>query len=264
MLSIVVAAAIATATPPIDPLSEAAHAIAAGRLDQARTMIANAVATGASGASVERLLADLAYQSGSNSEALARYQALLAQKSDDPVLAERAGIAALRTGDTAGAAQLLDRATRSPGASWRGWNAQGVVADLRHDWAAADSAYDEADKRAPGQSQIYNNRGWSMLLRGNWSAAVPLLARAAELDPKSTRIADNLELARAAEAVDLPSRRPRESDRDWAARLNDAGIAARSRGETGRAIAAFSRAIEARTMWYARAANNLKLAQSAQ
>jgi tetratricopeptide (TPR) repeat protein len=67
----------------------------------------------------------------------------------------------------------------------------------------------------------------------------------------------HLELAQAAVSADLPKRRPRESDSDFAARLNDAGIAAERRGERDRAIAAFSRALAVSDSWFARAANNL-------
>lgn len=264
MLTLLLAAAIATAAPPAQALTEAAHAIDAGRLDQARTMIARAVAAGVNGAPVERLLADLAFASGNVTEAFARYQVLLAQNPKDLLLAERTGIAALKLGHTARAAELLERSTASPATSWRGWNARGVIADLSHDWAAADVAYGEASKRAPDRAEIANNMGWSKLLRGDWPDALPLLLRAAQLDPKSRRIADNLELARIAVAQELPRRMPGESDKDWAARLNDAGVMARISGDKARAIAAFTQAIEARDVWYARAANNLGLAQAAQ
>ena len=263
MLSLLLAAAVVTASPPANALSEAAHAIDAGRLEQAREMIANAVAAGVTGAAVERLLADLAFKSGRNSEALARYQALLATVPTDPQLAERAGIAALKTGDQA-AAGLLDRATASPAASWRAWNARGVAADLSHDWPGADAAYSEAARRGSDQAEVHNNMGWSKLLRGDWWDGLKRLKHAAQLDPRSTRIANNLELARTALAEDLPRRRARESDSDWAARLNDAGVAARLRGEKARAVAAFSRALEARDIWYDRAANNLAIAERAQ
>jgi Flp pilus assembly protein TadD len=262
MLSLLLAAAVATASPPANALSEARHAINAGRLEQARKMIADAVAAGATGIPVERLLADLAFKAGRDAEALARYQALLGKFPTDPLLAERAGIAALKIGNPAAAAVLLERATRSPAASWRAWNARGVAADLRHDWAGADAAYSKAAKRAPEQAQVHNNMGWSKLLRGDWSAGLKLLSRAARLDPRSTRIANNVELARTALAEDLPRRRSRESDSDWAARLNDAGVVAGLRGEKARAVAAFSRAIEARDIWYERAANNLALSQA--
>src|SRR5687768_5705292 len=197
MLSLLLAAAVATASPPANALSEAARAIDAGRLEQARKMIANAVAAGATGIPVEGLLADLAYKSGRDAEALARYQALLAKFPTDPLFAERAGIAALKTGNPV-AAVLLDRATASPAASWRAWNARGVAADLKHDWAGADAAYAKAARRAPEQAEIHNNMGWSKLLRGDWSDGLERLKHAAKLDPRSTRIANNLELARTA------------------------------------------------------------------
>jgi Flp pilus assembly protein TadD len=264
MLTLLLATALAAAPPTAQPLSEAAHAIEAGRLDQARKMIGNAVAAGVKGPAVDRLLADIAFASGRNAEALAGYRALLARNPTDPMLAERAGIAALKTGDPASAEVLLDRATASPRSSWRAWNARGVVADLKHDWLRADAAYAEAGKRSPDQAEVHNNMGWSKLLRGEWPEGLALLLRAAQLDPGSRRIADNLELARAALAEDLPRRRSGESDLDWAARLNDAGVVARLRGDRARAIAAFSQAIEARHVWYERAANNMSLAQAAQ
>lgn len=262
MLALLLASAIASVEPTVQSMTEAAHAMDIGRLDQARTMIARAVASGAKGAPVERLLADLAFRSGNNSEALARYQVLLGQNPADLLLAERAGIAALKMGDTARAAQLLERSTASPATSWSGWNARGVIADLSHDWAAADTAYAEAARRSPGQAEVYNNMGWSKLLRGDWAEGLQLLLRAAELNPRSERIRDNLELAGMAVAEELPRRHSGESDRDWAARLNDAGVMARIGGDKARAIAAFTQAIEARNIWFERAANNLELARA--
>ena len=262
MQALLLAATLAGASPTAQPLSEAAHAIAAGRLEQARLMIGNAVKAGAKGDAVDRLLADLAFESGDFPTAIARYTALLAANSGDLLLAQRAGIAALRTGDLHQAAILLERGTKSPLASWQAWNARGVAADLRRDWEVADLAYAKAMALEPERANIVNNLGWSLLLRGRWREAVELLERAAALDPKSRRIADNLDLARTAMSEGLPSRRPGESDADWAARLNDAGVMARIRGEQKLAIAAFAQAIEARSQWFERAANNLALSQA--
>lgn len=257
-----VAAALAAATPlPQTPLAEADHAIKAGRLDQARTMIAAAVSTGASGPAVDRLLADLAYAAGDNARALAGYSTLLVGTPDDSTMAERAGIAALRLNRTEEAAALLTRAASLPAASWRAWNALGVAADRRSDWETADTAYARAAALAPDRAEISNNVGWSLLLRGEWEAAAAELERAASLDPRSSRIADNLEFARAAVDAGLPARRAGESDEGWAARLNDAGVAAAARGDRARAVAAFAQAIEARSAWYQRAANNLALVE---
>ena len=252
------AASPATWVPPALPLIE--QAIRAGRLEQARLMLGRVAAAGEKGPQVDRLLADFAFASGKNEEALARYLQLSANSPRDSFLAERSAITALRLGNVAVAALLAERATTAPNPTWRAWNARGVVGDLQHDWAKADESYELAARLAPGEGEILNNRGWSQILRGDWSNAVGLFEQAAALDPKSRRIANNLELARAALATDLPRRRPGEEDAAWAARLNDAGVAAQILGDKKRAIAAFAQALEASGSWYDRAANNLQAA----
>jgi Flp pilus assembly protein TadD len=67
---------------------------------------------------------------------------------------------------------LTDHAVSLPGASWRSWNARGVVADLMRDFDKADSSYRRALELAPGQAEILNNLGWSRLLRGDWAGAL--------------------------------------------------------------------------------------------
>ena len=250
----------ASQVPPLPSLGDIEHAIDAGRLEQAKLMVARSVAAGMSGPQIDRILADLAFASNKYDEALIRYRQLLAAQPNDSWLAERAGLAALKQGDVATAGPLIDHAIKGPKASWRAWSARGVVADLQQDWRAADTAYARAVELAPDQADIVNNQGWSRLLRGDWKSAAGLFERATALDPRSTRIANNLELARAAMAGDLPERKANESDRAWAARLNDAGVAAQAMGDRQRAVAAFTQALEASGTWYARAANNLQAA----
>jgi tetratricopeptide (TPR) repeat protein len=261
-----IAAASAAPAPvasiaPETVLEDAAQATAAGRLDQARLMVGRAIGEGLHGSKVDRVLADLAFGEGNYSEAVSRYEGLLSTGAADPVVLERAGIAALRLGALTRAAPLIARATKADGASWRAWNARAVLADLNRDWADADTAYAEASRLAPNEAGLLNNRGWSQLLRGNWPGAIQDFEQAAALDPTSTRIANNLELARAALASDLPRRRDGESDEGWAMRLNDAGVAAEILGDKARAIAAFTQALTASGRWYARAANNLEAAR---
>lgn len=260
--SLLIAASVAAASPSAAAFPEIERALAAGRFEQARLMIGRVVAGGATGPRVERLLADLAFASGKHEDAFARYLQLSAASPKDSLLAERAAIAALRLNNIAVADLLVVRATTAPAATWRAWNARGVVADLRHDWAAADEAYAKAAALAPQEAEPLNNRGWSYLLRGDWRAALELLEQAAAREPKSKRIANNVELARAALATELPRRRQGEDDRAWAARLNDAGMVARLLGDRQRAIAAFTQALEASGSWYDRAANNLQAAKT--
>ena len=267
ILAAAIAAAVSAAQPAASPaaaavpsLAEAAQALEAGRIEQARLMLSAAMSAGARGFEIDRMLADLAFASGKDAEALARYEQLIAAGTGSALMAERAGIAALKLGQPDRALPHITQATESPAATWRAWNARGVIADLQGDWTAADSAYDRAALLAPDKPELLNNRGWSHLLRGNWQEAIGELERAAKLNPGAERTVNNLELARAALASELPRRRPGESGTGWAQRLNDAGVAAQAMGNHGKAVAAFTQALRASGTWYARAANNLEAA----
>lgn len=253
------AAAPAPTVPALDAtiLNDASHAIGEGRLKEAKLIIARAVTAGFRGAPVERLTADLAFASGNYLQAWSQYRQLAGSADKQPGDCEKGAIAALKLLRADEAQTLVECAVKSPDASWRAWNARGVLADMQHDWAIADESYARASQLAPSQADIVNNEGWSKLLRGDWAAAIPLFEKAVALDSTSARIANNLELARAAVATDLPDRRTGETNEQWAARLNDAGVAAELGGQNRRAVAAFTQAIHASPVWYARASNNL-------
>ena len=251
-----------TVTPGVT-LVDAQRALDAGRIEQASLMVDAAMARGVNGPLVDGLLADIAFVSRNDADAAARYARLAAAYPADALLAERSGIAALRSGDSQNAARLLSAASRFKNASWRVWNALGVTYDMARDWDAADAAYSRALALSPNEAAILNNHGWSHMLQGHWTQAVALLEGAALQSPTTPRIRDNLQLLRSAIAQDLPARLARETDEQWAARLNDAGVAAMLLHDRSRAIAAFSRAIAARGNWYQRAANNLAMAKAA-
>jgi Flp pilus assembly protein TadD len=254
------AASTVAQAPPVDGhkiLAGAEHAIQTNRLDQATVMISRAVQAGAAGPDLERVYADLDYSSGRYSEALARYDVLLKASPTDASAAEHAGLAALKLGQAERASSLLSQATSSSRGTWRAWNALGVIADLRSDWATAQEDFKRAARMAPRELAPINNLGWSLLLRGQWSKALVLFQQAIAIDPESQRTANNLELARSALAAELPQREPGETDESWAARLNDAGVAAATLGDRKRASAAFTQALDVSGTWYARAANNL-------
>jgi len=251
----------APAAPAVAPASlirDADHAITAGRLEEARLLIGRAVASGASGPSLERVLADLAYRKGNFQEAVNRYRHLTQIGQRDSHVCERGTLAALHLGLWVTAKPLAECAVSSPKSSWRAWNARGVIADFEQDWTTADTSYARAHDLAPAEAEVINNEGWSHLLRGDWVGALPFLEQAAKLDPTDERIANNLDLAQAAIATELPDRRAGESDASWAQRLNDAGVAAELGGDRKKAIAAFTRALHASGVWYARASNNLE------
>ncbi len=255
------AAVLAAALLAAAPLEEIDIAIDAGRTDQARLMIASAVQEGGDQAALEPLLAKLAYRNGAYDEALARYERLLSDQPDDPFLNERVGLAALSLGRNDRALTALAKATASPRAGWRAWNGLGVLADRTGDFAEARNAYARAQALAPTRPEISNNIGWSFFLEGQPARALPYLERAAVADPQSRLYAANAELARAAVAQELPKRQQGESDEAYAARLNDLGVVALAHQQKRKAVAAFSQAIDVRSDYYQRAANNLKMAE---
>jgi len=252
----------AAPAPPVPSANEiltgAEQALRAGRDDQAALMISRAVAAGASGPELQRVKADFAFATGRYAQALSNYSGLLKTGYADQGLLETAGIAALKLGNSKRAAAFLERATQGQNATWRAWNALGVMADDNADWAKADECYARAAQLAPHEVGPVNNRGWSLLLRGEWKQAADYFQQAVAMDPQSPRAANNLELANSALAAELPRRRPDETDRSWAERLNDAGVAAALFGDKTRAVAAFTQALNASGSWYARAANNLE------
>ncbi|WP_114226877.1 MULTISPECIES: hypothetical protein [Sphingomonas] len=264
MIWLLALAAVASAPDPAaTAMAEATHALDQGRLEQAQLMIADALAKGRSGADTDRLLARLALAEHHDEVARAGFEQLLKAQPHDPALLTGAATAAARQLDDKAALSLATEAARQTGADWRTFNLLGVLADRRGDWAAADAAYADALRRAPGESTAQNNAGWSQLARGKWASAAELFRKAAAAQPGNRLYANNLELAEAALAAELPRRRQGEDDAAFAARLNDAGMAARLLGDRPRAIAAFSRAVEVSGHWDARAYNNLVAIQAA-
>lgn len=262
--AVLIAASVAASTPAGPSLADVSHAIEVGRLEQARIMIGRMVAAGAKGPQVDRLLADVNFASGRYAEANAEYRQLLVASPNDTYLCEHAAISALQLGDVNGASPMVTCATAASNASWRAWNARGVLADMNGDWAAADDAFEHASALAPNQPDVLNNRGWSQLMRGNWKDAELLFQQAVAAHATSPRVANNLELARAALASDLPQRLQGESEQAWAARLNDVGVASEILGDKQKAVAAFTQALEASGSWYERASNNLEAAAHGQ
>src|SRR5438270_7942331 len=137
--TLLTAAAVLAAPVPASPsahelIAGADQAVHENRLNQAALMISRAVGVGASGAELDRVLADFAYASGNYAEALAQYDALLKLAPEDRSLLEPAGIAALKLGYVHRASSLLTLVTSMDATDWRAWNALGVAADLERNW----------------------------------------------------------------------------------------------------------------------------------
>lgn len=241
-------------------IGETDHALAQDRFDQARILLDQAAAAGATPDQSEPRRAALAYATGDWTSAYGLYRGLIARGLVDPEMQARAGHVALELGRLDEAATWLDAALAAPGpareARW--FDLRGVVADKQGDRARADAAYARGAGLAPGDARLLNNWGASMLLRGRWAEAEALLARAVAADASHAKARANLDFARAAMADRIPDQRTGESRGDYARRLNDAGVAAALAGDRARARAAFTAALAASSTHYERAAKNLE------
>lgn len=215
------------------------QAIADGRMDDARQLIAPLWASGAPEVALRG--AELALASGSLPEAAEGFSGLL----DGPLAAaarQGLGITRLKQGRAAEAKVELEQAVAADAALARAWNALAVLADRAKDWPAADAAYARAIAAAPGDASLLANRGWSMLLRGHHVAAEQDLAPALALAPGLGQVRTNLALARAMQgryqdAFQLSDKKTLATD------LNTVGYAAMARGDLTVAEAYFNRAL---------------------
>ena len=228
-----------TAPPGPEALAMLDAAIADGRLDNARALLAPMWASGAP--EVQLRAAELALAGGSLPEAAEAFTGLM----DGPLAAlarQGLGITRLREGKDSEARPLLEQAVATDPGLARAWNALGVLADKVRDWPAADLAYGKAVTAAPQDAGILANRGWSQLLRGHHEAAERDLVAALKLQPGLKPARTNLALARAMqgryqEAFLLSDKASLATD------LNTVGYAAMMRGDLAVAEAYFNRAL---------------------
>jgi Flp pilus assembly protein TadD len=240
------AAALAAAAAPPGPQALALldAAIAEGRMDAARSLIAPMWANGAP--DVVLRAAELALASGSLPEAAEGFSSLttgaLGNASLQGPALQGLGITRLKQGRIADAVAALDQAVAADAGLARAWNARAVIADRQRDWATADSAYAKAIAAQPGEAAWLANRGWSHLLRGHHVAAEQDLAAALALKADLVPARTNLALARAMQGRYQDAFR--QSDKKTlAADLNTVGYAAMARGDLGVAEAYFNRAL---------------------
>ncbi|WP_310474658.1 tetratricopeptide repeat protein [Sandarakinorhabdus sp.] len=235
------AATLVQPTPPPGPeaLAMLDAAIAEGRLDNARALLAPMWASGVP--DVQLRAAELALAGDSLPEAAEAFTGLI----DGPLAAvarQGLGIIRLREGKEAEARPLLEQAVAADPGLARAWNALGVLADKARDWPAADVAYGKAVAAAPQDAGILANRGWSHLLRGHHEAAERDLVAALKLQPTLKPARTNLTLARAMqgryqEAFLLSDKTSLATD------LNTVGYAAMMRGDLSVAEAYLNRAM---------------------
>lgn len=236
------------------------QAIEAGRLVQARTMLASRILAEREGASpdFDILSAELALAERRDAQALAAFKDLDQRGISDCRVQAGLGFSLMREQKAGEALSHLHAATKACPGNWRAWNALGVAFDLAHDWHKSAEAYETAFQLTEDRAAIMNNYGFSLLLQRQFTEAARLFAAAARAEPGNQRYANNADIARTMAGEPLTAIGPdRGNQQEWARRLNNAGYASLLAGRAQDAKAYFSRSLHSSDSYFQRASANL-------
>lgn len=254
-----------TAAAQEAPVSDHAligQAIEAGRLTQARTMLANRIIAERGGENdgteLDILSAQLALAERRDMQALAAFNDLYRRGVSDCRVQAGLGLSLMRQQEAGEALNHLRAATKACSKDWRTWNALGVALDLARDWRGSAEAYEAAFQLTDNHATIMNNYGFSLLLQRRFTEAGRLFAQAARAEPGNQRYVNNADIARAMAGEPLGRAGREDTDREtWARRLNNAGYASLLAGRTDEAKAYFSRSLHSSDNYFERASANL-------
>jgi Flp pilus assembly protein TadD len=194
---------------------------------------------------------------GNGDLALKAYADWPGQTAEQPQALQGRGIAHLLTGNEAAAQPLLTKAVEADPSLWRAWNALGLTNDRKRNWTQADICYQRAAKANPGAAEVLNNRGYSLMQRGEHAASVSLFRQALQIDPTLEAARNNLTLATALQGryegalTAIPSEA-------MPVALNNVGYAALLRGDYPTAETYLTRAVQTSPRHFERANENLR------
>lgn len=133
----------------------------------------------------------------------------------------------------------------------------GLAADHRQDWAAADAAYARAEALSPNPAGVLNNWGVSQMSRGDLARAQETFSRALSYDSRLLSAKNNLAIAGGLLGdYSLPAVPMTEIEKAYL--LHNLGVIALRRGDDDIARGLFAAAVEAHPQHYAVAANRLE------
>ncbi|HYH17740.1 MAG TPA: tetratricopeptide repeat protein [Azospirillum sp.] len=194
---------------------------------------------------------------GNGELALKAYEAWPASIANGAEAFQGRGIAHVLLGDEAAARTNLTKAVEADPSLWRAWNALGLINDRGRNWAQADQCYQKAAQINPGAAEIYNNRGYSLLQRGDHASAIPLFNQALRIDPTLEAARNNLTLASALQGryegalTAIPSE-------VLPTALNNVGYAALLRRDYASAELYLTRAVQSSPRYFEKANENLR------
>jgi len=194
---------------------------------------------------------------GRNEDAVRMFSIAL-EDGDDAIAMQGKGVALVRLGRIDEATTALEAALAIDPTLWRAWNALGVAKDGA---GASEEAWDAFQRAADlngSDGAALNSLGVSKLTAGLTGEAIAAFKSALERQGVRDAAEANLRLAIAYNG-DYAGAVRALPDQRRAVALNNAGVAAVSRGDSDEARRLFTKAIEESPHFYAKAYNNLSL-----
>lgn len=194
---------------------------------------------------------------GKDKSAVSLFDIVL-EEGANAVALQGKGVALIRLGRYDEGAAVLQSAIDLDPSLWRAWNAFGVAADYRGAKEAAWAAFAKAAGLNPTDGAALNNLGVSQMKAGLHEEAVASFKLALALEGARDAAEANLRLAYALQGDYASSVKALPENRRAVA-LNNAGVAAASRGDAAEARRLFMKALDESPHFYAKAYNNLSL-----
>ena len=236
-------------------LNDANSALSRGDFDQACAKFRLVLGLNDDNTAARLGLGEGALSEGNIAAARAHFEAVRTTAPDNALALQGLGLSHLLAGDVAAAEPHLLRSTELDRGLWRSWNGLGVIADGRADWAAADAASQAAIAAAPNEAKLHNNRGMSLMRRGEPARAVQAFDAALRLDRGLATAANNRRIA-LAQTGQYDAALAGVSERDLPLALNNVAVVAARRGDRAVADRLFAAAVTAAPRYYELAVRN--------
>ena len=146
-------------------------------------------------------LARLYNQRGFPELALEHYRFAAARYPDSPAVTMALAKTLRQMGQAHQAVEVIHAALeRHPGGDWQLLSLEGVLEDEQGELAAAGAAFEHAVALAPERSDLHNNLGYNLMLRGDLDKATVEFRQALTLDSHSEIARNNLASALASQS----------------------------------------------------------------
>ncbi len=250
----IVAPVIAPAPPGTLKLAE--RAFSEKRYEDANMLLNRVLIADPENSGAKLIKAELILASGAPRDAADAFGTLLDQSEVKARALQGHGISLMLLGDREKGRESLSEAVKEDPDLWRAWNALGYYYDSQRDWTAAAESYERAIESNPESADIFNNRGFSMIMQMRLDEAIADLSHALRIDPDFKVAQENMRLALAwsGKYVHALSGAPQQ---DMARVLNNIGFVAIMRGDYDNAEAYLLRAMEADPTFNDHASRNL-------